>query len=80
MPDTSKPKAEKVGSVWVLKVPTDKDAVFEVSGPTGSRRVTAHQQGKHRVAYFVLDAPGDFTAVATVDGSDNVGGFAVTAK
>lgn len=78
----SNTKTQKVGSVWELKVPTDADTavMFHVSGPTGTRRVSARQDGKHKVALFVLDAPGDFTAVADVDGADNVGGFAVTAK
>lgn len=77
------PKASKVGSVWQLKVAADPDTavVFHVTGPTGIRRVSAHRtDGKHQVADFILDAPGDFTAVAHIDGADNVGGFAVTAK
>ncbi|NYD43934.1 hypothetical protein [Nocardioides panaciterrulae] len=74
------PKARRVGSLWELKVSTDAPVVFEVSGPTGTRRVSARPVGADQVAVFVLDAPGDFTAVAHVDGADNVGGFAVTAK
>lgn len=74
MPESK--KTEKVGTIWELKAPGGKPAVFLVSGPTGTRRVAT--EGKDNVAPFVLDAPGEFTAV--VDGSDNVGGFAVTAK
>lgn len=77
----SKDKPQQVGSVWELEVATDKPVVFEVTGPTGTRSVNASpgDKGKQNAGY-VLDAAGDFTAVAHVEGSDDVGGFAVTAK
>lgn len=80
MPNSRAEKPRPVGSMWELAVTADSPVMFEVSGPTGTRRVSARPAGGKQVALFVLDAPGDFTAVAHVDGSDNVGGFAVTAK
>lgn len=77
----TKSATQKVGSLWALRVTGKESAEFLVSGPLGTRRVTtSRKEGNSLVADFVLDAPGDFSAVATVDGSDSVDGFAVSAK
>jgi hypothetical protein len=77
---TSK-KPQSVGSVWELSVNSDKPVTFDVSGPLGTRQVTASPGDKgQQIASYVLDAEGDFSAVAHVEGSDDVDGFAVTAK
>jgi hypothetical protein len=77
----SKSKTQSVGSVWELQAATDSPVVFEVSGPTGVRRVAAEPGEKgQQNAVYVLETEGEYTAVARVDGSDDVDGFAVTAK
>lgn len=77
----SKSKTQSVGSLWELDVESDRPVVFVVTGPTGTSSVNARPGDTgHKKAEYVLDAEGEFTAVAEIKGAADVDGFAVTAK